>query len=110
MPHCLAHTLKDGYWRSSEPPAPAKPGRLSGQSIRFPALRRRSFALPRRDHVLQAAERPDYDGSILVGDFAAAYAAERSCERSENIFLSPRWHEIRPENSRLRVDPTREGN
>jgi hypothetical protein len=45
-----------------------------------------------------------------LNDFAAAYAAERGCERSENIFLSPRWHEIRPENSRLRDAGTREGN
>jgi hypothetical protein len=63
-----------------------------------------------RSAVLQAAERTDFSGSILVGDFAAAYAAERNCERSENVFLSPRWHEIWPENSRLRVDSTREGN
>lgn len=63
-----------------------------------------------RSAVLHAAERPKFDGAILISDFAAAYAAERNCERSQNVFLSPRWHDIRPENSRLREVAFGEGN
>ncbi|GAA0571235.1 ATP-binding protein [Caenispirillum bisanense] len=55
-----------------------------------------------RSAVLEAAERSTFNGIIQMCDFAAAYASERGCEPSENIFLSSRWHEIRPENSRLR--------
>jgi hypothetical protein len=56
-----------------------------------------------RSAVLTAIDRSDFDGAILIEDFAAAYATERGCERSENVFLAPNWHEIRPENSRLRT-------
>lgn len=62
-----------------------------------------------RSAVLHAVERPNFNGAIQIGDFAAAYAAERGCERTENVFLATKWHEIRPENSRLRDDETREG-
>lgn len=61
-----------------------------------------------RSAVLQATERPGFDGSVRIDDFAAAYAAEKGCERSENVFLSPDWHEIQPANSRLRETASRE--
>lgn len=62
-----------------------------------------------RSAVLHAAGRVDFDGDVRIADFAAAYAAERGCEPSENIFLSSRWCEVRPENSRLRYAAMPEG-
>jgi len=62
-----------------------------------------------RSAVLNAIDRKDFDGSIQLVDFGAAYAAERGCERSENIFLVQNWHEVLPENSRLRVTTSAEG-
>jgi hypothetical protein len=56
-----------------------------------------------RSAVISAVGRRDFDGTLQLNDFATAYAAERGCERAENIFLADKWHEIRPENSRLRT-------
>ena len=52
--------------------------------------------------ILHSASRDDSDGIVRLSDFAAAYAAERGCESADNVFLAANWHEIRPENSRLR--------
>jgi hypothetical protein len=60
-----------------------------------------------RSAVLHAVERPKPDGLVRIDDFASAYAAERGCQHSDNIFLAPNWHQIRPENSRQR-DATQE--
>ena len=56
--------------------------------------------------ILHSVSRPDSDDLVRLLDFAAAYAAERGCDSTENVFLARNWHEIRPENSRLRHHST----
>lgn len=61
-----------------------------------------------RSAVINSIDRADFDGTLRIVDFAAAYAAERGCEYRENIFLAENWHQILPGNSRLRVTQTLE--
>jgi hypothetical protein len=52
--------------------------------------------------VLEAFDRGETAGLVRIRDFAKAYAAERGCEASQNIFLAKNWHEIEPSRSRMR--------
>lgn len=55
--------------------------------------------------ILRAFDRENFDGSVTINDFAKAYAAERGCDSSQNIFLAEKWYEIEPSNSRLADEP-----
>lgn len=58
-----------------------------------------------REAVFKAHDRPDFDGSVLVRDFAEVYALKRHCVPSQNIFTAESWQDINPANSRLRDIP-----
>jgi len=58
-----------------------------------------------REAVYKAYDRPDFDGTVLVRDFAEVYALQRHCVPSQNIFTAECWQDIDPTNSRLRDIP-----
>ena len=54
--------------------------------------------------ILRAFDRAGAETQVTEMDFAKVYRAQRGCEDSQNIFLASNWHEIVPQNSRLRDD------
>ncbi len=46
--------------------------------------------------VFQALDRKDYDGNILIDDYAAVYASKRGGPPSTNIFLADNWDKLTP--------------
>jgi type II secretory pathway predicted ATPase ExeA len=52
--------------------------------------------------IYRAFDRAGAEATITAEDFAKVYRGQRGCEDSQNIFLARNWHEIVPQNSRLR--------